>query len=120
VAEAAGANIDHAIEGISFLPLLIGNNQSDKDRPVFFERREGGERYGGLTIQSVRLNDWKLIQNSPFSPQELYNVKEDPYEKRNIIQDNPNKSEVLNELLRKHIQKAGGIPWQKNSPISKF
>ena len=65
--EAVGGTVNHSIEGKSFLPVLKGESLSDKDRPLFFTRREGGARYGGLTIQAVQLNDWKLLQNSPFA-----------------------------------------------------
>lgn len=111
--EAAGLHTTHAIEGQSFLPTLLGKTQSDKDRPLFFSRREGGTRYGGLTIQAVQLNDWKLLQNSPFAPQELYNLAADPKEKNNLIESESEKYKELNALLMKHLQEAGKVPWQK-------
>ncbi|MBX2871799.1 MAG: sulfatase-like hydrolase/transferase [Saprospiraceae bacterium] len=111
--EAAGLQTTHAIEGQSFLPTLFGKTQSDKDRPLFFSRREGGTRYGGLTIQAVQLNNWKLLQNSPFAPQELYNLAQDPSEENNLIESESEKYKELNALLMKHLQEAGKVPWQK-------
>lgn len=102
------------IEGVSFLPLLKGATlDDDPERPLYFTRREGGKAYGGLTIQAVQLNDWKLLQNSPFGKQELYNLKEDPYETKNLIEDFPDKHKELNDLLMWHFQKGGQVPWQK-------
>lgn len=111
--EAAGLKTTHTIEGQSFLPTLLGQEQSDANRPLFFSRREGGSRYGGLTIQAVQLNNWKLLQNSPFAPQELYNLAEDPAEENNLIETEKEKFRELNALMRKHLQEAGKVPWQK-------
>lgn len=111
--EAAGISFDHPIEGISFLPTLSGQTQDTEDRPVFFTRREGNMRYGGKTIEAVRLGDWKLLQNSPFAPRELYNLREDPLEENDLTEAEPEKFRELNKLLMKHIQQGGRIPWQK-------
>jgi arylsulfatase A-like enzyme len=111
--EAAGGKVDHFMEGRSFLPLLQGAEMSDRDRPLYFVRREGGTRYGGLTIQAIQHNDWKLLQNSPFAPPELYNLTEDPYEENNLIEFEPEKYRELNAMLMQHIQEAGKVPWQR-------
>ena len=100
------------LESVSFLPLFRGENQSDMDRPLFFTRREGGLRYGGLTIQAVQLNGWKLLQNSPFEPQELYYLPDDPKEEDNVIAEFPEKHRQLNDLMMHHLQTGGQIPWQ--------
>jgi len=113
--EACGGRIKHFIEGKSFLPVLKGSYLSDRDRPLYFVRREGGKRYGGLTIQAVLLNEWKLLQNSPFGPQELYNLSEDPYEQNDLSEMNPEKFNELNGLTMKFMQSAGKVPWQKQS-----
>lgn len=111
--ELIGGNLEHEIEGKSFARILEGGAINDKIRPLFFSRREGGTRYGGLTIQAVRLGNWKLLQNSPFAPQELYNLSEDPQEEHNLIDQEPEKYKELNALLMQHLQEAGKVPWQK-------
>src|SRR5690606_40114709 len=111
-AEIAGAKIRHKIEGKSFLPLLRGQTIDDKDRPLFFERREGGDQFGGLAIHAVNVNGWKLLQNRPNEKQQLYNLNEDPFEQTDLIDTHPDKFKELNALLRQHIQWGGRIPWQ--------
>ncbi len=111
--EAAGGRVDHFIEGKSFLAELKGNTMSDADRSLYFVRREGGTRYGGLTIQAIELNGWKLLQNSPFAAQELYYLPDDPGETNDLIEQEPGKYRELNMLIMKHLQEAGKVAWQE-------
>ncbi|WP_395261529.1 sulfatase [Halalkalibaculum sp. DA3122] len=110
-----GIRYEGPLEGKSFLPTLLGKKQPERDEPLYFSRREGGTRYGGLTIQAVRMGDWKLLQNSPFSSPELYNLQEDPMEKNNLIGEYPKKYRELNSIMMNFIQKGGAVPWQKSS-----
>jgi len=113
VLSAAGVVYSHGIDGVDFYPTLLGEVQDLSERAVYFSRREGGTRYGGKTIEAVRLGDWKLLQNDPFGPRELYNLAEDPLEKDNLIQDNQEKFQELNALLMRHLQEGGQVPWQR-------
>ncbi|MDX1639645.1 MAG: sulfatase-like hydrolase/transferase [Balneolaceae bacterium] len=106
-------NYEGPLEGKSFWPTLHGVDQPERTEPLYFSRREGGTRYGGLTIQAVRKGDWKLLQNSPFSPPELYNLAEDPLEQHNLMEQNPEKYREMNAIMMKFIQKGGAVPWQK-------
>lgn len=111
--ELAGLSPKDSIEGQSFLSELLSGDSEDRERPMYFTRREGGTRYGGQSIYAVRLGDWKLLQNSPYEGYELYNLQDDPQEKNNLIEQESEKYEELNRLLMKHIQQGGQVPWQK-------
>ena len=111
--DAIDLDIPHGIEGRSFLPTLMGKSQPELRDVWFFRRREGGNRYGGKTIEAVRTGDWKLLQNSPFEPLELYNLADDPLEQNDLSKKAPRKFNELSALLRKEIQWYGTIPWQK-------
>ena len=113
LAELAGLPVTHFIEGRSFLPILLSEQENIDTRDVFFSRREGGTRYGGKTIEAVRRGDWKLLQNSPFAPMELYNLSTDPMEQTNLIDQATDKYRELERALREHIRQAGKVPWQK-------
>lgn len=113
VLSACGITYSHSIDGLSFLPVLLDHQQDMPARDTYFVRREGGTRYGGLTIQAVIKGGWKLLQNTPFESQELYNLLEDPYETINLIESEKARYHDLNKLLMQHIQQGGQVPWQK-------
>ena len=87
--EASGVEAKHVLDGVSILPTLLGKNQPELRKFWFFRRREGGTRYAGKTIEAVIRGDWKLLQNSPFEPMELYNLKTDPQQKMNLAKKHP-------------------------------
>jgi arylsulfatase A-like enzyme len=101
------------IDGVSFLPTLRGAAEPDNRRDCYFVRREGGPAYGGKTIEAFRRGDWKLLQDSPTAPLELYDLKSDPREEQDLA---VKRREIFNELdaaLRQQIQRGGSTPWQK-------
>ena len=111
ICEAAGADITHKIDGRSILPTLLGIDQPKEDRFFFWVRREGG-RYGGRAYYAARYGDYKLVQNSPFEPLELYNLKNDPQE-QNPLDKKHRMYQRLFTALRNHIIEAGAVPWEK-------
>lgn len=113
VLEAAGVKTTHNIEGRSFLNTLLGDNASKEDRVLYFIRREGGLAYGGNAYHALRLGDWKLLQNSPYEPMQLYNLKNDPREEYDVIKSEVEVYKKMNALLMQHIQEGGKTPWQK-------
>ncbi len=113
VLDMAGVKNDQPVNGISLVPVIHQQQIDDSQRILYFTRREGGARFGGLTIQAIQQGSWKLLQNDPFGPQELYNLDEDPYESIDLIESDPEKYTLLNKLLMKQIQSGGKSPWQK-------
>lgn len=110
--EAAGVRIDHQIDGVSLLPVLKRQEHRLPERDLFFHRREGGDTYGGLTINACRRGDWKLLQNSPFAPLELYNLADDPKEENDLAAEERLKFRELSRVLRVQVQRGGAVPWQ--------
>lgn len=109
--ELAGANPATDLDSVSLVPLLYGK-KIDMPRDLYFVRREGGPVYGGKSYEAIIRGKWKLMQNDPYSPLELYNLEDDPLEQHNLVATN---REVVNQLamaLRVHIQRGGQTPWQ--------
>lgn len=110
--QLAGVEINHTIEGRSFLNTLLGDSL-EEERVLYFTRREGGLTYGGKAYHALRKGDWKLLQNSPYQPMELYNLKTDPKEENDLIKSEPAVFKEMNSILMQHIQEGGKTPWQK-------
>ena len=116
IAEAAGVKVDPTIDGISFLSSLqqSGDNAPGlSDREFYFVRREGGINYGGKTIEALIQGDWKIIQDNPFGPLELYNLKTDPNEAKNVATEEKQIFQAMAAKLRLHIQHGGKVKWQE-------
>ena len=79
----------------------------------FPPRCEGNARYMGKSVWALRRGDWKLLQNSPMAPFELYNLKDDPLEAADMSKKNKKKYNELAHALRVHMQRGGAVPWQK-------
>jgi arylsulfatase A-like enzyme len=110
--EAAGLPPAVGVDGVSFLPTLRGEAQPEPARDLYFLRREGGAAYQGATVQALRQGDWKLLQDSPFAPYELYNLKDDPQEKTNLADQEKSTFRNLSINLRRQLQRGGAVPWQ--------
>lgn len=110
--ELAGQKPRPGLDAVSLLPLLEGKDMP-AGRTLYFVRREGGPAYGGRSYEALIRGEWKLMQNDPFSPLELYNLKNDPQEQNNVRTKAPKVFNELSAALRKQIQEGGRVPWQK-------
>lgn len=109
--ELAGMRPAADLDAVSLVPVLKGGAITTP-RELYFVRREGGA-YGGKSYEALIRGDWKLLQNDPYSPLELYNIKDDPHETQNLAATNKRIFQELAMLLRTHIQRGGATPWQK-------
>ncbi len=110
--ELAGIPRSGDLDAVSLCPVLTGG-EMPTPRDLYFVRREGGPSYGGKSYEALIRGDWKILQNDPFSPLELYHLQDDPQESRNLARTQPEKLRELSQALQFHIQRAGAVPWQR-------
>ena len=91
---------------------MLNGDAVTASRDLYFVRREGGPAYGGKSYEAIIRGDWKLMQNTPYSPLELYNLKDDPAETQDLIKTKPAVARDLSTALRRQIQRGGAVPWQ--------
>lgn len=109
--EIAGVEIDTPVNGLSLFPTITGEENAVDDRVIFFMRREGG-KYGGLCYYAARHGNYKLLQNNPFEPYQLFDIMHDPLEKE-TLNNNKIQYNKLKHAISQHILKSGFVPWQK-------
>ena len=111
-AEIAGVQVRNEIEGQSLAPIWLKGKKGDPNRTLIWVRREGNFRYQGRAYYAIREGDWKLLQNHPFEPMQLVNLKEDPSEQSPKPATHPIARKLIKKLML-HLQKSGDMPWQK-------
>ncbi|MEQ1839765.1 MAG: sulfatase-like hydrolase/transferase [Verrucomicrobiales bacterium] len=111
--ELAGATATDpaALDAVSLVSVLKGET-NPAPRDLYFVRREGGKTYGGKNYEALIRGEWKLLQNDPYSPLELYNLKNDPGETTNLATKAPKVFNELSAALAARIQRGGSTPWQ--------
>lgn len=87
VLELAGGDYDHAIDGISYLPTLLGQGDQAEHEYLYWEFHEQGGK------QAVRMGKWKGVRldckNNADTPIELYDLSVDEGETNNIAGAHP-------------------------------
>jgi arylsulfatase A-like enzyme len=111
--DVAGTPYASDLNGLSLLPTLLEQPQPGLDRTLVWVRREGNFRYQGRDYYAFRDGPWKLVQNSPFEPYQLYHLDRDPMEENDLSKSEQKQYRSLIQKLMLHVQSAGQIPWQR-------
>ncbi len=111
--ELAGAGAPADLDAVSLAPILRGENLETPERILYFVRREGPPKYLGKAYHALIQGDWKILQNHPFQPYELYNIANDPQEQHDLAKVEPEILQKLARTLARQIQRGGAAPWQQ-------
>ncbi len=95
--EVAGVEPPEGVDGISFLPALLGKKQK-KHEYLYWEFHERGGK------QAVRKGRWKAIRQgvsrNPEAPIELYDLAADIGERKNLARQNPRIVEEMARIMK--------------------
>ncbi len=108
-AELAGTKPPAAIDGISVVPTLVGQKAAGRAQEQheyhYWElpRMDADNRWRyrkEIPSGALRMGDWKAVRPKPDGPVELYNLKEDIGETKNVAAGNPEVLARIDEYLR--------------------
>jgi len=113
--ELAGADVPKAVDGISYLPTLLGKNESQKthDR-LYWEFYEGGGK------RAVLLDGrWKGLQlglnKSSDPPIQIFDVVADPHEDIDLAEQKPELVKRAKEAFREEHAPSEFFAWKKSA-----
>ena len=90
----AEAKLTAPVDGISMLPTLLGQPQTNRHAFLYWEFHERGFQ------QAARMGDWKAVRPQAGQPLELYNLKTDVGEQHNVADKNPDVVAKMEDYLK--------------------
>jgi arylsulfatase A-like enzyme len=91
-AEIAGAKCPGGVDGVSVLPALLGRPWKGHEY-LYWEFYEGGFK------QAARLGDWKAVRKGLQGKTELYSLRDDLRETKDVADQNPDVVKRAEEVM---------------------
>ncbi len=118
IVEMAGGRPPDGIDGMSIAPLLRGGGAPKREALYWHYPHYSNQ--GGVPGGAVRKGDWKLIEFYEDGRLELFNLRDDIGERRNLVLKEPKKAAELHELLkswRKQVNASMPAPNPNYDPV---
>lgn len=85
---------------------LFANDGAAEDAPFVFSEAD----HEGNVVHMLRIGPWKYIQTNPDNPrgrppEQLFYLPDDPHEKDNLVDSQPEKTQEMKEILEAEYQK---------------
>ncbi|VGO15618.1 Arylsulfatase [Pontiella desulfatans] len=118
LASAAGAEVQHEIDGVDLLPALKG--ELLEKRPLYWHYPHYSNQ-GGIPGGAIRVGDYKLFENYEDGRVTLHNLKDDIGEQNDIAAQHPEKVKQMRAKLHAWYktvdakflrEKNGKQPWR--------
>lgn len=97
LAEITGAQVSEPVDGISFLPTLLGKKNQVQHEYLYWEFHEQGGKV------AVRMDNWKGVKRDVDKVSqgeiELYDIINDPGEENNLAGSNPDVVKRIGEII---------------------
>ncbi|MFH4967731.1 arylsulfatase [Gaetbulibacter sp. M240] len=111
LAELAKVEAPQNIDGISFLPELLGKEQKDHDFLYWEFHEQGGKK-------AVRKGKWKAVKLNCFNPSktkiELYDLSSDLGEEHNVADEYPEIVKELSTIMENEHEENAEFPFKAN------
>ena len=106
IAELAGAHVPAALHGKSIVSLLADNGPAPRDAFLIEHFSETVfPRMRNMGYQAVRTEGWKYIHYVELEGMdELYDLKRDPYEMKNLLSIAPDKQSTQSAIQKMKIE----------------
>ena len=98
IASVAGLPIPKHCDGVNLIPYLNGKKEGEPHEYLFWLNNEPGDAERRHLI-AVRWKNWRLYKKYDKDPWQLFDLKADPKEERNVAAKHP---EVVKRLSAKH------------------
>ncbi len=105
IIEVAGGTLDAEVHGRSWVPLVQGE-PLETARTSIYAQLHGLGAGNWYSLRMVRSSDWKYVF-SPFAVEELYDLRSDPGEVRNVAADRPEQVQVMRQELLSWMEDVG-------------
>jgi len=106
--ELAGGRAPAGLDGISFVPALLGRGEQRRHEFMYWEFHERGGS------QALRMGDWKAVRlgigTRADGPIELYNLANDIAEKENIADKHPDIVAKMDKLMAEQHTPSPNFP----------
>ncbi|MEZ5039178.1 MAG: arylsulfatase [Saprospiraceae bacterium] len=112
--ELAGLEVDDDIDGISYLPTLLGKEQKEHDY-LYWEFHEKGGR------QAIRKGNWKAVKydifKNPNKPMELYDLSNDLGEQHDVATQHPEIVREMQAIFQQAREESQVFPFEANIKV---
>ncbi len=116
ILDLLGIELIEKIDGVSLVPLIKNSEKvreytySETDRSFYEQNKRIYFKGIKGKWRSIRSDEWKLIYipHPDKDIYELYNLKNDPVEKKNLIEEEKKQADIMKRELFKWIKDLGG------------
>ncbi len=118
ILELAGAKVPDTVQGRSFLPVIKKEKDTHQEFVVSTMQLQnpgettravdGSEREVEIHLPAtITTDEWSLLYSWKGAPVELYDIKSDPFQEKNVAEDNKSVVEKLHKCYYEFLKKIG-------------